>query len=474
MNASPQPIVALLSAANYKFCKPYTVAKNLLSAGAGLGKFTKSRHKQLDPYMMSVASEFYPDVNKYVLPKSDPESTKSYLRIHCDSSNFVQLNISCQARDLADSLGVKILPLLDPQKVDLDFNLYSELASTVNGDATPGYPFYLKHALKSEVFERSNVELYSIVASRLRMLASLPHSYVSTLNARQIVSLGLADPKYVITKSDPTSATKTARVIQAASSADELVSKALYYPVHKYVLTDKGKNFSLLGTSFEGPDVHMLHRFADELRESEGLAATDCDKYEFSHSGPTMVSERSFYIQLYDCEDTPLENAILNQAYCEMFTVFIFADGELYEQVEPAQEKSGVPGTSTDNTVTRRCIYSVASGRPIVRGVRDCLSSSDDALERKFPDARRRYAALGYSVRGLDDDTSESFECCSHFWERGKNPVAQNVAKSLCRYISQPSPQAALDFEALHHRDERAMTALTILLLCPREGSEQT
>jgi hypothetical protein len=467
--ASPA-LQALVEEGHYTFDPAKQVGRDLAEVGSALGRKHIEKDPDVHPAFDYIAS-LYPHMTVLQMPDASPSSARLYLKNNDDRADPVEVDLTAEFDDLASRLNYRIRPLIDRHTLHLPANIFLALTETVNRDATPGYPFNLQHATKGECLDARFPEIYNMVQERLRLLAFSDPRVVEQLTAVEMVQQGYCDPKYIIVKREGTKPPKivsnTCRVVQAASIVDELVSKALEHPVFKAVLADKARTFSLLGMALSGTDAEaVLDAVAATQGEGE-LSANDAQAFEFSHSRSAIRSSHRFSAVMMQCLGTPLATALDNYALCMSLSLFVFKDGVLWAQTRPRNMKSGVPGTSTHNTLIRHAIYHRAGGTGL------CLSSSDDTLERRFPGAVEAYASLGYVIKDYDQDTRSSFECCSHYWRQGLEPVAKNVEKSFFNLLHNFSKEACEAFQALHYRDSAAMTCLSVLLSWPVGESEQ-
>lgn len=454
---------------HYLFDQAIKVGNDLASVGVAMGRQHQDKPPNVHPAYDYVAT-LYPHLTQLKLPPSDPDSARTYLKNNDDRATPVEVDLDPEFLDLADRLGYRLSPLVHPETLYLPPNVFIAITETVNRDATPGYPFNMKHATKGECLDARIDELYALTLERLALLAAADPEQLAAMSAVDLVRGGYVDPKYIIVKNEGTKPAKletgTCRVVQAASLLDELVSKALEHPVFKAILQDKGKHFSLLGMALSGQDAERILEFVAPTQQDGALSANDAQAFEFSHSRTAIRSSHKFSATMMRARGTRLERALDNYAICMTCSVFIFKDGVLWAQTRPRNMKSGVPGTSSHNTLVRHAIYHRAGGVGL------CLSSSDDTLERRFPGAVKAYAQMGYVIKDYDADTTSVFECCSHYWRQGLEPVAKNVEKSFFNLLHNYSPEAVDAFQALHYRDEAAMTCLAVLLSWPVGESE--
>lgn len=419
-----------------------------------------------NPLLVKV-DQFDPEVAKYDMPTTGSKNEKLFLKNSDSRKQRREHNhFDGAAEKLFVAHPMRASALFDG--IAVPYRVFIALSHTVNDDAVPGFPRSNERPNKEAVIEHDLLDSYQVVNERLLLYHIVGERWISQLAPEELVSSGLADPYRVVVKKEGIKGEKLAedrgRVIEAASFDDEMLAKSLLYTVTARVLAKPGEEFSLLGLPLSGPKPQeFLSRIA-ELQATGKLSSTDGDGFEYSHNRAVFLECAEWCRLVLNIPTAhPLSHAIRCYALCLSAGLFVFRDGALWAQTVHGMMKSGVFVTSLFNTLIMVFIMHIA-------GPGFAVASSDDCVAERRPGAEAIFQLLGYKIKGYQDSTIESFECCSHLWAQGFEPYPMRFAKATFNYVSQPiTPQTTYSYVEKFHKVIDFNETLAFIASCVRE-----
>jgi hypothetical protein len=303
----------------------------------------------------------------------------------------------------------------------------------LNPQAHAGYPWCLTNLNKFDFVNENLVDVYLIVC--LRILA-LMHLWRPNMTAREYFQYDLCDPCFVKIKNEMIKMNKTPRIIAVVSAIDELIERLYLTEASKANKAHWGEFYSCIGIGFTQESSDRL------LSAFEGVET-------LSNDTPKMDVTRTQFESILDCvvqcaqydlpSDHPMTTLMRSKTYAASLSLFVFQDGVVWSQTHPGCTKTGMFGTSTNNTLTRaRRSYAVnlfiADNFDSDRSPEGIRCAGDDAAEPNHPNLVQAYAILGFPLRDSCVN-SESLSFCSHDFVPGRLPIGQRIAKSAANLL---------------------------------------
>lgn len=318
----------------------------------------------------------------------------------------------------------------------------------MNPVAHAGYPYCLYGLPKREFCVTHFDSFYPLVCLRL---LCLQHLAPSCQTPRDYYERFCSDPVLVMIKNEITKIGKRPRIIAVTSALSETIERLVSDNASYVDKESWGDFYSCIGIGFESDDTDRLL----EPFEGQQVASNDSPAFDVTRTEAEEVFDMELlFYQIFTPVTHPLFQVYLEHGFSSCRSIFVFSDGEVWEQLYPGTTKTGRKLTSKFNTQSRaRRSMSVALLLQMANTVR---CAGDDALETHHPDKVSGYEKLGFPIRDYAECTGR-VEFCSHVFEIGMRPIGVRIAKAaatlLYRKRLDHERLSAFIREFLHHTD---------------------
>lgn len=334
---------------------------------------------------------------------------------------------------------------------------FDDVLSSINPDASPGYPWGLICTTKGELIEKEKDVLYEQVVSRLQRYVEEYNNPTgdSLIKAQEFVLKKLADPVRIFVKDEPHSLEKIEtgrlRLVSSVSIVDEIIERLLCSEQNEREIENWENCPSKpgMGLSTDPQQVAVYNYVKPWLT---GAKVSDISGWDWSFKGWCFDFDYLCRIKL--CQpnarhEDPDSNyslwmKLLHTRFEALkWTMFVTSHGKMFIQTKPGIMLSGSYLTASTNSRAR-------IGVAHLLGATNAMAMGDDCLELTVLSAQgmiQSYSEYGFKVTDVDE-CEHTFEFCSHrFFPNYAKPL--NLWKGLFRLVSKaPSTSEYLQFLA--------------------------